>query len=134
MHRSILTAAVILAVLLLGIDVGLQIGEATRPNAAQAQAASRTPIIAAAGIQNDAFCFLYDPTTRQLVSYQQRVNSGLQLRAIRTCKDDFNAQILEYPKTNSPTAVRKMKTVARSLATPPSSPQTNAQANPPKKK
>ena len=122
MRRSVLTAAVILAVLLLGIDVGLQIGEATRPTEAQAQAASGTRIMAAAGIQNDAFCFLYDPTTRQLVSYQQRASRGLELIAIRTCTDDFNRQIMEYPKTDSPTAVRKMKTLAKNLAKTQASP------------
>ena len=35
---------------------------------------------------------------------------------LKTAQDDFNAQILEYPKSESPTAVRRMKNVAKDLA------------------
>lgn len=113
MHRTVVTIAAILAVLLLGIDVGLQIGQSARARPALAQANPTGMIIAAAGIQNDAFCFLYNPETRQLVSYQQRAKGDLELRWIRTCDDDFNPTIREYPMSDSPTAVRRMKSLAK---------------------
>ena len=109
MRRNVVTTAIILAVLLLGIDVGLQIGPSAHPRPALAQANSTGTIIAAAGIQNDAFCFRFSPATKQLVSYQQRANGDFELIGIRTCEDDFDPRIREYPKTDSPTAVRKMK-------------------------
>ncbi len=114
MRRAIVTTAGIVAVLLLGIAIGLHLGETSR--AALAQAGPPGLIIAAAGIQNDAFCFLYNPATKQLVSYQQRANTGLELKAIRTCDADFNPKILEYPRTDSRTAVRKMNSVAEELS------------------
>ncbi len=117
MGRPIAIVAVFLAVLLLGIDVGLHIGQASESRSALAQANSAGLIIAAAGIQNDAFCFLYNPATKQLVSYRQRPTAiGLELQGIRTCASDFNPKIREYPKTKSPTAVRKMKNIAAELA------------------
>ncbi len=116
MRRPISIAAVIFVALLVGIDVGCHIGQSMQPRSALAQANPAGLIIAAAGIQNDAFCFLYNPATKQLVSYRQRQNGGLQLQGIRTCEADFNPKIMEYPKTNSPTAVRKMKHLAEELA------------------
>ncbi len=117
MRRPIAIAAVFLAVLLLGIDVGLHIGQALESRSALAQANPAGMIIAAAGIQNDAFCFLYNPTTKQLISYRQRpIGSGLELQGIRTCASDFNPKIIEFPKTKSATAVRMMQSVAAALA------------------
>ena len=118
MRRTIVPAAVILAVLLVGIDVGLHIGPSSESRSALAQANPADLIIAAAGIQNDAFCFLYNPATKQLVSYRQRQIGGLQLQAIRRCEADFNPKIMEYPypKADSRTAVRKMKDLAEELA------------------
>ena len=117
MRRPIVITAVILVVLLVGIDVGFHIGQSAQPRSALAQANPAGLIIAAAGIQNDAFCFLYNPTTKQLISYRQRpLTSGLELQGIRTCASDFNPKIIEFPKTKSPTAVRKMKNVDAELA------------------
>ena len=112
MRRPIAIAAVILVALLVGIDVGCHIGPSLEPRSALAQANPGGLIIAAAGIQNDAFCFLYNPATKQVVSYRQRPSGGLQLQGIRTCEADFNPKIIEYPKTDSRTAVRKMKQFA----------------------
>lgn len=117
MRRPIAIAVVFLAVLLLGIDVGLHIGQASESRSALAQANPAGMIIAAAGIQNDAFCFLYNPATKQLISYRQRpIGSGLELQGIRTCGSDFNPKFREYPKTKSSTAVRKMKSIDAELA------------------
>ena len=120
MRRPIAIAAVFLAVLLLGIDVGLHIGQASESRSALAQANSAGLIIAAAGIQNDAFCFLYNPATKQLVSYRQlrsgRHGGGLELQGIRTCASDFNQKIREYPKSDSDTAVSKMTRLAEKWA------------------
>ena len=113
MRRAIVTAAGIVAVLLLGIAVGLHLRDSSRSALAQN---APDVIIAAAGAQNEVFCFLYNPATKQLASYQQRAGRGLELLGIRTCASDFNPKILEYPRTDSRTAVRKMNGVADELS------------------
>lgn len=117
MRRATTSTAMILAVLLLGIDVGLRVSESQHPRSALAQADSGNVVIAAGNTQNEAFCFLYSPATRQLASYmQQRTAGGLQLKGIRTCEADFDPRILEYPKSDSETAVRNMKKLVDRLS------------------
>lgn len=111
MRGTVVTTAVILAVLLLGVDVGLHVGLAIQPRATQAQAIPGGVVAAAANTQNEAFCFLYNPQTNQLAAYRQRSKGGMELTGIRLCASDFNPAIVEYPKSDSTTAVRQMKNI-----------------------
>lgn len=116
MPRSITLTVAVLVALLVGIDIGLRIADPSPVRSAVAQSEPSGLIIAAAASQNDAFCFLYNSATKQLVSYRQKLTaSGPELQGIRTCASDFNPRIVEYPRSQSPTAVRKMKALAAKL-------------------
>lgn len=112
---NVLTIAVLVA-LLVGIDIGLRLAPPSSLPAAAAQAGPSGVEIAAAATQNDAFCFLYNPATKQLLTYRQTLKAtGAELQGIRTCASDFNPAIIEYPSSQSPTAVRKMNALAEKL-------------------
>ena len=112
MRHNTLTLCVVVLVFFVGLSLGRGFVGASHPAVAAGQTQSGTVLIAASNTQNEAFCFLYDPSTKQLASYKQRGKEGLELMGIRTCAGDFNAKIREYPRSESRTAVKNMKKLA----------------------
>ena len=82
---------------------------------AHGQGAGGAVIMAAANTQNEVFCFLYDPSIQQLVSYRQRPSSGIELQAIRSCDADFNPKFEEFPRSTSATSVPKMRELVQKM-------------------
>jgi hypothetical protein len=77
---------------------------------AEGQAAGGDDVLlSAANTQNDVYLFVYNKSTKQVTTYLQRQNAGLELKGIRVITSDFSTEIDEYPKSQSPTAVRNMK-------------------------
>ena len=117
MHQDALTLCVIVLAFAVGFSLGREFVGASHLPVAKGEAKEGTVLIAASNTQNEAFCFLYDPSTKQLASYMQRTRGGLELKGIRTCDADFNPKFLEYPTSNFKTAVRNMKDLAEKLST-----------------
>ncbi|MBI4606775.1 MAG: hypothetical protein HY721_32830 [Planctomycetes bacterium] len=114
MRRNLVTGIILLCGLAGALDLGYHLGRQGGLPTAEGQAAEFDVLIAAANTQSEAFCFVFNRKSNQLVSYMQRSSGGLELKGIRTCRDDFPA-INEYPKSQSQTAVRNMKKIAEQL-------------------
>ena len=112
MRHNTLTLCVVVLVFFVGLSLGREFAGASHPAVAAGQSQNGTVLIAASNTQNEAFCFLFDPSTRQLASYKQWGKGGLELMGIRTCDGDFNPKIREYPGSESQTAVKNMKKLA----------------------
>ena len=115
MSRILSLPLVVLVALAVGLLLGIARSRPTNPPVAHGQAAGGQMLMAASNTQNEAMCFLYNTSTKQLVSYVQRPAGGLQLRGIRTCDADFHPGFVEHPKSDSPTSVRKMRELAEKL-------------------
>lgn len=114
MRHSVTTALLAVCALLLAANLLLMVLDPGPVPVAFSQAAGGKVIMTASNTQNEAFCFLYDTEAKKLVSYMTR-GGGLQLRAIRNCSFDFNRMIDEYPDSNEPTSVKKMKDLIEKL-------------------
>lgn len=109
MRRNVVTVSIALCGLVAALDLGYHLGRQGILGVAEGQAGGDDVILAAANTQNEVFLFLYNKRTQQLASYMQRLSTGLELKAIRLTSSDFNPEIDEYPRLESPTAVRNMK-------------------------
>jgi hypothetical protein len=98
----------LIALVAVGFFVGRGSAEPKLPSA-HGQGSAGPVIMAAANTQNEVFCFLYDPATRQLTSYMQRANTGIQLKSIRPCAWDSHTKFEEYPVSTSKTSVPNMR-------------------------
>ena len=119
MRRNLLQGVLFLCGTVGVLDIGYHLGHGALLPSAEGQAAvaaSADVIVTAANTQNEAFCFVFNKTTNQIVSYMQRSTGGLELKGIRNTSSDFNAQIQEYPDSQSDTAVKNMKKIAEKLA------------------
>ncbi len=100
--------SVLIALVVVGFFLGRGSAEPKLPRA-YGQSSAGPVIMAAANTQNEVFCFLYDPSTRQLTSYMQRASTGIELKALRSCTGDFNVNFVEFPVSKSRTSVPNMK-------------------------
>ena len=111
--RQYLTVA-LLAVCstLLTINLMVQLTDNGSPVAHGQGQPSSNLLMAACSTQNDAFCFVYNPATKQLVSYVSRSVGGLELKGIRLCAHDFNPIFEEFPRSKRKTSPGRMKELA----------------------
>jgi len=116
MRRNVLNGLLFLCGLAGAIDLGYHLGRGGVLRNAEGQTAEAEVILTAANTQNEAFCFIFNTKTTQLATYMQRQTGGIELKGIRNCGSDFTKEIEEYPKSQSPTAVRNMKKLAEQLA------------------
>ena len=76
MRLNRLVACVVLLAIVVGFLLGREFTDLSTPAVANGQAIGGTVLIAAANTQNEAMCFLFDTSTKQLVSYMQRKSGG----------------------------------------------------------
>lgn len=115
MRRNFVTGVILLCGLVGAVDLGYHLGRGGVAISAEGAPGGEV-ILAGSNTQNDAFCFVYNPKTNQLLSYAQRQTGGIELKGIRDCSNDFNPLIHELPRSQAQWAVSKMKKVADQLA------------------
>ena len=109
MRRNIVTVLMALCGFAAVLDLGYHLGRQGILQVAEGQVGPEDVVLAASNTQNEAFLFVYNKGTKQVAAYMQRQNTGLELKGIRLITSDFSAEIDEYPKSQSATAVRNMK-------------------------
>jgi hypothetical protein len=117
MCRKIVGGFALLGGLVAALDLGYHLGGGGSMPGAEGQEAAPEFILAAANTQNETLCYAFNTRTQQLVTYMQRptATTGIELKAIRICKVDFNPAIEEYPSTENATAPGKMEALAEQL-------------------
>lgn len=101
--------------LIAAVDLAYNLGRQSILPTAEGQTSGDDVILAASNTQNEAYCFVYNKKSGQMNVYMQRSNGGIELKGMRNTGSDFHPDIDEYPKSNSLTAVKKMKALIESL-------------------
>lgn len=114
-HRIVVAALVVCGVIGV-LDIGYHLGRGAMLSVAVGQTADVEVILTGANTQNEAVCFVYSKKSHQLNMYVQRSSGGLELKGIRKLSSDFTEEIDEYPRSQSETAVSKMKQLAEKIA------------------
>jgi|SoiMethySBSTD1v2_1073268.scaffolds.fasta_scaffold13170_3 hypothetical protein len=117
MRMHIVTTSIALGCLVAAVDLGYHLGGQRIVSVAEGQAGGdEIQMMTAANTQNEVYLFVYNKNTKQITTYMQRTGTGLELKGIRLITSDVSSDIDEYPKNQSPTAVRNMKKLLQQLS------------------